>query len=570
MSLRRFTRLIAVLAALAAAIPSGVLASSHREAPLISQDPTADNTDVYAFVSPTDENFVTLVANYLPMEEPAGGPNFYRFSDQVYYDIHIDNDGDARADITYRFQFDTVILNPNTFLYATGPINSLNDSNWNVRQFYDVTLIMNGQPPGTPVATELVVPPVNVGPQTTPDYDNLADGAVATLGDGTRLFAGQRDDPFYVNTGLGVDGLAGYNCQSIVIEVPIALLTRDGSDPDDPGDPAAVLGVYATASRRPRPQQPQASVATQLSRLGMPLVNEVVIPLGEKDRFNASLPMNDAQFGSYVLDPELAALLQAIHGVSAPPSPRCDLAAVFLTGIGGLNQPPDVVPSEMMRLNVAIKPDGNPDSRFGLLGGDPDGFPNGRRLADDVVDIELRVVAGVVYQTFCDPDFIAHPLAAQLGDGVDRNDVPFLSAFPYLGTPHQGFDHLCQRVEPPHPPERTEQAPEVRRLLEEVATPATPASEEDAGDLIDLQPSISRGDLDVAYSLSKESEVEIRVFDVSGREVQTLVDRVLPAGGHTVRWDGRDSRGNRVTQGLYFFEIEAQGRRAVRKATVVR
>lgn len=448
-----------ILGALSLALPA--FGSSHREAPLIAQDPEVDNTDVYAFVSPDQPNTVTLIANYYPAEEPNGGPNFYGFSSRASYRIHIDNDADCTPDIEYVLSFTTTTANPGTFLYNTGPVTSLNDADWNVRQSYSVHRIDDTG--NQTLGSGLLVPPVNIGPASTPNYEALAASAVYDLPGGTRVFAGQRDDPFFVdlgavfdlltirpgapgNAGGGKDGLDGYNCQTIAIQIPISMLTNDGTTPQKPDDPAAVIGVWASAARpevltlSSDGNHVSGTNMVQVSRLGLPLVNEVVIPLGFKDLWNVSQPGADAQFLSYVQNPELAGLLNALYGVNVPPTPRNDLVAVFLTGVAGLNQPPNVTPCEQIRLNMAIPPNPAP-SRFGVLAGDLAGFPNGRRLADDVVDIELRAVAGVLV-----PGFNISPNNL-LGDGTDLNDVSFLPAFPYVGTPHQGFEHTHDHLD---------------------------------------------------------------------------------------------------------------------------
>jgi hypothetical protein len=432
-------------------------ASSHREAPLISQDPVADGTDLYAFVSPDKPDTVTLVANYYPMQDPAGFPNFYRFGDDVTYRINIDNNGDAVEDIFYQWNFQTEIVNPNSFLYNSGPIESLDSPNLNVRQTYTLSEGRGGAL--TQIATGLMTPPVNIGPKSTPDYEKLADAAITDVGDGLKVFAGQRDDPFWVdlggigdlltirqlpgNAGGGVDDLMGLNVETLAIQVPITQLTSDGAAPSGADAADAVIGVWTTALRQNTTVLgPGTRTASgdhvQVSRLGMPLVNEVVAPLGAKDLFNASIPGNDAQFLGAVTDPEIAKLLNLLYGnalVKVPETDRQDLVTVFLTGVPGLNQPPNVTPSEMLRLNVAIPPSAT-ENPLGVIGGDDGGFPNGRRLGDDVVDIELRVAAGFLlgeeYQKGAN---------GQLGDGVPTNDVPFLSAFPYVALPHQGFEH---------------------------------------------------------------------------------------------------------------------------------
>jgi Domain of unknown function (DUF4331) len=467
------TRKLLVRVGLAAGVVAGAVllgvASSHREAPLISADPLADNTDVYAFVSPDAPDTVTLIANWIPLEAPGGGPNFYKFGDDVLYRINVDNDGDAEDDIVYEFRFKTRIQNRQTFLYNTGPIASLDDPNFNIRQTYSVTRIdSQGR---HRLADDLATPPVNVGVRSTPNYDALANAAVHTLPDGSRVFAGQRDDPFFVDLGSvfdllglrpfnaahviplppapGVDGLKGLNTHTIAIQVPKHRLTHDGSLGADAADPRSIIGVYSTTLRR-RLRIDDGDDRrggdwdggddrddwVQVSRLGMPLVNEVVIPLGRKDRFNASDPRDDQQFASLVLNPEPARLIPVLYPVvHVPAAPRNDLAAIFLTGIAGLNQPANARPSEMIRLNMAIPPSPSPN-RLGLLAGQLDGFPNGRRLGDDVVDIEVRALAGATPFT---PAFNVAPNNL-LGDGVDVNDKAFLPNFPYVASPFAGYE----------------------------------------------------------------------------------------------------------------------------------
>lgn len=455
-----------------AAIAAGVLllsappgrASSHREAPLITEDPVADNTDVYAFVDPQAPDRVVIISNFIPLEEPAGGPNFHRFGDDVLYDINIDNDGDGRAEIVYQFSFRTTVQNPETFLYDTGPITALDDPDFNVRQTYRVVRRDAGVP--TVLGKDLPTPPVHIGPRSTPDYASLAASAVHMLSDGSKVFAGQRDEAFFVDLGAvfdllglrpfnaahlvplapgaGIDAAGGFNVHTIALQIPVDRLVQN--------DP--VIGVWSSARRartrvlRSGGRKPRHSGPfVQVSRLGMPLVNEVVIPLGLKDRWNGSLPQDDAQFARFVLDPEPARLLPILYpGVFTclPSPPRNDLVTIFGTGIPGLNQPRNAAVAEMIRLNTSIPPTplGQRD-RLGLLAGQLDGFPNGRRLEDDVVDIELRALAGATPLGDCagvSPN-------QDLGDGVDANDVPFLSEFPYMPTPHQGYDHLHSRAD---------------------------------------------------------------------------------------------------------------------------
>jgi hypothetical protein len=510
---RNYRKLLLVpalgLAGLLAAVVPGQT-SSHREAPRISEDPLADTTDVYAFVSPDRPDTVTFIANWIPLEEPAGGPNFSKFGDDVRYRINIDNNGDASDDIIYEWRFTTKVLNPDTYLYNTGPITSLNDPDFNIRQYYSVAKIHRPGDARQIIAEGLATPPVNIGPRSTPNYESLARAAVHDLPGGYKSFVGQRDDPFFVDLGsifdlgglrplnsahalapkttqAGVDGVGGYNTHTIALQVPITELTWDGKaargltstagtkalrqnggddDDDDDDDrdeavesgPNSIIGVYSEtqrlANRSLSEREPfvrQSGQWINVSRLGAPLVNEVVVPLGKKDRFNASEPEDDAQFLSHVTNPELAGLIPALYpGVTVPPNPRNDLVSVFLTGIPGLNQPPNVRPSEMLRLNMAIPPvpiksAGDPfgnENHLGVIAGDNAGFPNGRRLADDVTDVELRAVAGGYVLT---PDF-NHAPNNILGDGVNENDRPFLAQFPYVASPHQGYDHSHHAV----------------------------------------------------------------------------------------------------------------------------
>ena len=428
-------------------------ASSHREAPLISEDPVADNTDTYAFVSPDNPDTVTLVANWIPFELPAGGPNFNKFGDDVLYKINVDNDGDATADVVYEWRFKTTVANPNTFLYNTGPVESFDDEDLNVKQTYTLTEVRDGE--RTKLVRNAPVAPANIGPRSTPNYDQLAAEATVEAGEGAQAFAGPRDDPFFVDLGAvfdllgnrplneahvaplpsapGQDDLAGFNVHSVVLQVPTDSLVD--------GDP--VIGVWSTTERRTDRVFGDGKIEnsgdfTQVSRLGMPLVNEVVAPLGAKDAFNASKPADDAQFLPAVEEPEVSALIPQLYpGVTVPEGPREDIVSIFLTGIPDVNQPADVTPSEMIRLNTSIAPTAlDQQDRLGLLAGQNDGFPNGRRLVDDVYDVELRALAGGTPFT---PEFDRAPNNA-LTDGVDTNDLPFLASFPYLASPHQGYD----------------------------------------------------------------------------------------------------------------------------------
>ncbi len=410
-------------------------ASSHREAPLIGNDPQADTTDVYAFVSPDASDTVTLISSWIPFENPSGGPNFYRFGDNVQYDFKIDNNGDGTEDIVYRLQFTSQVRNPNTFLYATGPIlKGLDDPNRNMYQTYTVSRIENGQTVAS--AGPMLTFYDNVGPASTPSYGGVGSGIYAfnQAGGQALVYAGQTDDPFFLDLRVfdllyggnlseaGNDSLAGFNVHSIALRVPKSSL-RSAASP--------IIGVWATASRPTTTTRTAGSEAgtgsfVQVSRLGMPLVNEVVIPVGQKDKWNGSKPQDDGQFLNFVTDPEVPKLLQAVYNIPAPATPRNDLVQVFLTGIPGLNQIPGGKPSEMLRLNTDIPPTAQPNP-LGALAGDISGFPNGRRLTDDVLDITLQAAVGAL-----------GGVRTTLGDGVNTNDVAFRPTFPYLALAHSG------------------------------------------------------------------------------------------------------------------------------------
>lgn len=452
-----------------------LLASSHAEAPLISMDRFADNTDTYAFrsVEAGREGFVTLIANYIPLQEPSGGPQWFRFDDTVLYEIKIDNTGDGLEDISYQFQFTTQTVNPETVLGQStvnqnGVIGGLNDPDYNMPQTYTVRRFSRQKPRNTQViGSGFRTPPANIGPRVTPNYEqNLGQPAVYGLPNGGKVFAGQRDEYFYIDLGVfdalnlrsvgavgGIDTTKSYNVSTIAIEVPISELTFSGGVPSSPTASDAVIGVWATASRRsvrvlgPGSQNNEGPWQ-QVSRLGNPLVNEVVIPLGLKDAFNAIPPSVDGTIPRVVQavqDPELARLLAAVFGINIPPPPRTDLVQIFTTGIPvnpitGPNYTTflnsDGIPHEYLRLNVAIAPTPiGSQSRLGLLGGDVAGFPNGRRVFDDVTDIALRAVAGGTPFT---PATNVAPNNA-LGDGVSFNpEGPLLTRFPYLLPPNAG------------------------------------------------------------------------------------------------------------------------------------
>ena len=475
----------ALLGGLASIGPA--FASSHREAPLISQDPTADNTDVYAFVDPQDPTKLNLIANYIGLEDPAAGPNFVRFGDDVLYEIHINNTGDATDQVTYQFRFSTTVANPNTFLYNTGPIGSLTSPNLNVRQTYSVRKITNSRGKGGKggefesiqreidpkhagrstdeiLATNVPVAPANIGPRSTPNYENaLGKAAVVTLANGDKVFAGPRKDAFFVDLGSifdllglrplngahiiplpaapGVNSLGGKNVHSIALQIPINSVTLNSNNPTVVDDAASVIGVYASASRQQMrvlgdggPQNSGRWV--QVSRLGLPLVNEVLIPLGQKDAWNAADPSNDGAFTKFILNPEPAGLINALYGLAVPANPRTSDILPILQGAGaGLTPPHYLPPADLLRVNLAVASNPAPN-RLGILAGDSQGFPNGRRLNDDVVDILVRVLAGGTPFT---PATNVFPNNA-LTDGVDTSEIQPVAYFPYQAPPVAGYD----------------------------------------------------------------------------------------------------------------------------------
>ncbi len=458
--------------------------SSHREAPEISKDPVADSTDLYAFVSPDQPDSVTIIANYVPLEEPAGGPNFYEFGDDVLYEIHIVNGTDVQHELTYQFRFQTQTVNPNSFLYNTGQITSINSPNWNRPQFYTVTRVDYNGNSTVLTSTPLACPPCNIGPRSTPNYQQLAGAAVHNLPGGGRVFAGQRAEGFYVDLGSifdladlrpfqnlhliptpaqpGVNGTQGYNVHSIAIQVPKTLLTKDGSNPTVPSNPNSVIGVYTTASRRKASvllgngQDVETGPWVQVSRLGEPLINEVIIPLGKKDFWNAVDPQGDSQFANFYAHPELAVLLPILYpgvfpNLAAYTPARADLEAILLTGIPsgiitGFQNSTGSTQADFLRLNMAILPTANPNI-LGILGGDLAGFPNGRRVFDDIVAVELRAVAGVTIP-LVDKSFTPDGAASVINDFSPPSipsGVSYLQQFPYLGVPFDGYDSQ------PHP-----------------------------------------------------------------------------------------------------------------------
>jgi hypothetical protein len=485
----------------------GAAASSHREAPLISKDAFADTTDTYAFVSPSNPNNVVIAASWIPFEGPEGGPNYWEWDPTVEYTLNVDNDGDAVADFTYSLTAETSIPNGNTFLYNTGPITSLSDGDWNMKQRVTIREKVAGGATNV-LVNDMLTTPSNIGKKSTPNYGALESAAIRTVGSGAsqmKIYAGQTDDAFWVDlqvfdlltlrgqdAPIGYaggnnrpqDSVSGFNVHTLVLEIPISRL-KQGSEP--------VLGVWAASSRG----------GSQVSRLGMPLVNEVVIPLALKDTFNTLAPSQD--LGVYtsglgaghllqksVEDPEIGRLLCGLYGVplpadannncstevtlGTPRSGRGDIFDIFLKGMVlakpftittkngpvtlpagfNVNRAAGAVPAEMIRINTNIKGDlcSPTPSRLGVLGGDACGFPNGRRLTDDVVEIELLAVAGAAYQALDGREaaFSFNPaLIGVLTDGVDYNDRLFRSSFPYFARAQSGQSHFHQNQIGPRP-----------------------------------------------------------------------------------------------------------------------
>ena len=461
---------VAFLAISAATVSLGAgtsFASSHREAPLIGGDPRADNTDTYAFVSPDKTDSVTIIANWIPFEEPNGGPNYYPFATGTQYMINVDNNGDGKSDVTYTWTFANHVRDAaNHFLYNTGVVNNITDPTLNFYQTY--TLVRRTAAGASWLVRDGLVAPSFTGHASMPNYSVLRDQGIAPILNGTgKSFTGQADDPFFLDLRVfdllyggnlseaGHDSLSGYNVNTIALQVPKTDLALNG---DATGNP--VIGVWSTTNERTYQfvgagQKKGYGHYTQVSRLGNPLVNEVVVPLQYKDAFNSISPATDHLVGpvvAKVLDPIVPKLIEAIYGIKAPKAPRNDLVEIFLTGIAknaptldGSKAPiqadlnsqvlnKDVVaskfvPSEELRLNMGVPVAATPN-RLGVIGGDFQGFPNGRRLTDDIVDIALQAVEGAA-QT----GVIVAPLAA--GDAVDTNDKAFGATFPYVALPNE-------------------------------------------------------------------------------------------------------------------------------------
>jgi hypothetical protein len=475
-------------AAAAAALAAGSLAvtngsgSSHREAPSILGDPTADNTDLYAFTAPDAPGSLTIVADWIPFENPSGGPYFGKLDPKARYYVKIDNTGDGVEDVAYRWQFKQHFRNPDSFLYAAPTVDSVDDPDINFVQRYDLwrETYRNGKlRRARKLVGDVPVAPDNVGPKTIPDYPKVSAGAVRTLGDGTKTFVGPVDDPFFIdlavafdginidkpgrpniglgNQGGGKDDVAGYNTHAFALQVPEEAVTRNRQAVSGADASNAVVGVWSTTERKRvsvlrkgragHRRKVAHSRWVQVSRLGNPLINEVIIPIGLKDKYNRTAPADDAaNFGAGALAPEPARLLNALFGLGVKETDRTDIVQALLTGLPGLTQiGSSPVPADTLKVNLGVAPSASP-SRFGALAGDTAGFPNGRRLSDDVVDIELRVIAGALLT----PEQGGKQIP--LGDGVDVNDKPFRGEFPYVALPDSAFDSKIGRTEPAHAP----------------------------------------------------------------------------------------------------------------------
>lgn len=656
-----------------------VFASSHREAPLISNDPLCDNTDLYAFRSPDDPNKVTIIANYIPGQLPQGGPNYYSFGQNIRYEIHIDNDiNTAGDDIIYRFTFVNVIEDSSTFF-------NIRLGKQNLKTTYRLERSVNGGQSFQPIIYAGTVPPPNIGPRSisspvglnAPSYESLITSSIATANTGEKVFCGTSDDPFYVDlggifdlgdaprqSGQSVDGLKCLNTSTIAIQVDISTLQKDNKKVQQCAnilDPNYVIGVWASASRQQmrvlRGDGSEYSTGKwiQVSRLGMPLTNEAVVPIGYKDLWNSLTPYQDlsriATFGNFFYNPELAlymddaqfgpavpsfnklriqknslggfgfgngqnglyglkgsaavagtALDDAIFGTLLLPaanSPRSvDLWPIFHTGVPNLKpyqlatgkagnplasgKPfiSNFLPNggDMLRLNMAVPPTSRTSSAFSPLGlvaaavtglTDPaynntnvenipnmDGFPNGRRLEDDVTRIELQAVSGVVlaaiglwYDDY-DPNSSPSPVTQDLVDvltystGVDANDKAFKTSFPYVAAPWAGTDICPCDV----PGERFK--PNVRSNFNaggglDINAPEVIAT---------VSPNPIIDNSIVRYKLNETAQVTISLFTADGKMVKSLVNKKLPAGTYTQNWNGAD-----LKSGSYFIQVNKNG-----------
>ena len=474
--MRNTRSIIAFAVALFVLAPISLLASSHREAPITALDHPADVTDWYAFVSYDHPDRVTMILNVDGFLEPSNGPNYFPFDPNVLYEMKIDNNHDGVEDISFQFRFSTEIRQPGIFTGYVGgvagipPITSLTGpgaAGLNLRQTYTVTMVKNGVCTDLARGQTLYAVPSNVGPSTMPTYQSLFNQGIYDLGDGVRVFAATVDDPFYIDLGAAFDSLnfrmgvggvvspavdaddthnyapdavAGFNVNSIVLEVPIAMLTADGQT-HPASDKKAVIGTYGTTSRRrftvhrPTGVVDDGGAWVQTNREGNSLINELIIGTGSKNRFSVDDPKNDKQFANFFLDPLLAHIFASL-GIPVPPAPRTDLLPLvqYMAPICPGCGPRDAGPvADLLRLNTGIPPTPvGSQKRLGFLAGDLAGFPQGRRPIDDVVDIAARAVAGIL----ADPN----KFGTRIGDGVNTNEAGYGTTFPYVLPAHSGRD----------------------------------------------------------------------------------------------------------------------------------
>ena len=497
------------------ALSTAARAANHREAPLTALDHKADITDVYAFVSYTEDQVpgetperVTLILGVDPLLEPANGPTLFPFDPEILYAIHVDNDHDARADVAFQFRFATELRLPAVYTAVAGVgsggasdpnggglvvpprIDEFEDAGLNLRQTYDVALVREGDDDDedddsvNPTGRPLYVVPGNAGPRTM-DYASLFESGIYELSQGIKVFAGTVDDPFWIDLGAAFDtanfrqlasgvpgvltpaedaaqanfasdAVSGYAVNAIAVEVPIELLTSTGRI-EGPASRAATIGVWGTTSRRALTlRQPSKPIRTtgpwrQVQRMGNPLINELIIGIGKKDLFSMEPPHKDKQFAPFFLDPPIVHIVEALYGgaLAVPEAPRTDLLPLvtYRPPIAAAGTPPGPI-ADLLRLNTGV-PATPPAmaSRLGLIGGDPAGYPNGRRVADDVVDIVLRVgVGGVLAAPF---DGFAPGVNDRLGDGVNVNDAAYTAGFPYVGMAPDGRNR--RHVDPGEP-----------------------------------------------------------------------------------------------------------------------
>jgi len=496
-------QILCTLLAATLAVPQLGFSASHREAPITALDRAADITDVYAFVSYDDASKVTFLLNVDPLLEPGNGPNYFPFDDNILYAIHVDNNNDANDHVVFQVRFQTEIRAPQLFQAYAGAGTGINApasspapvapgtqvvppaitsldgpgaAGLSLRQRYTVTMIKEGV--STVLTNQNGSPffavPTNVGPRTMPNYPALAAQGIYNLGNGMRVFAGTVDDPFFIDLGAAFDTLnlrtavnggvltagqdaslintasdtvSGYNVNTIALEVPIAMLTRTGTRVAST-NPAATIGVWGTTSRQRtmvrRAPLPAASAGSfsQIQRMGNPLINELLIGTGSKDFWSMSEPKNDSQFAQFALDPLLARVLNAAASLPIPAPPRADLLPLvqYLPPIAAAGTPAGPV-ADLLRLNTGVGPTAAASrSRLGVLGGDNAGFPNGRRVSDDVTDIALRVVAGVLCGTTA---------PCKDSTGANTNDVPYQETFPYAAFAQSGRDR--RHIDPNEP-----------------------------------------------------------------------------------------------------------------------